>query len=68
MSEKDRERSKTLPEADIKSGPVRKTSAPPVDAEDIEHEKPLEWGLFLRSMGFLRPYKLQMAVNVVIAL
>jgi len=42
---------------------VRRTSVP-VDAEEVAHERPMNWSLMARLMAFVAPYKLRMAWNV----
>ncbi len=42
---------------------VRRTSVP-VDAEEVAHERPLDWGLMVRLLRFVAPYKRRMAWNV----
>ncbi|HUU43293.1 MAG TPA: ABC transporter ATP-binding protein [Planctomycetota bacterium] len=44
---------------------ARRTSVP-VDDEEVEHERPLDWRLTLRLLSFLGPYKLRMTWNVLL--
>jgi len=60
----DVERKKPRPRPDEPSRP-RQTSVP-VDEEYIAHERPIQWKLVLRLLRFLKPYKLRMALNVVL--
>jgi len=60
MAAKDEKKSGKEPPADETA---RRTSVP-VDDEEVEHERPLEWRLIVRLLRFLGPYKLRMAWNV----
>ena len=60
MTAKDTPQPETKPAADDK---VRRTSVP-VDAEEVAHERPLDWVLLTRLMRFVMPYKLRMVWNI----
>ncbi len=45
-----------------------KQTSVPVDEDDVEHRRPLEWRLVLRLLTFLGPVKWRMVFNVIIVL
>ncbi len=55
------------PEAPGQGNTPKRTSVP-VDEEDVEHERPLDWTLIVRLLAFLKPYRWRMTVNVILVL